>query len=72
MRKRLFAALNCIQMQLIIVPKKSDPMKKHKSLPKQTCLYCQEKFTPVRSWQRHCSVKCRNATYWSTHKIVKI
>lgn len=36
------------------------------------CSYqkCSKKFKQTRSWQKFCSVKCRNDEYWSHHQRV--
>jgi len=43
-----------------------------KELKPIECLHCKKQFTPKRSWQKFCSVTCRNDRYWTTHKIVEV
>ena len=45
---------------------------KHPEVKARECAVCKELFLPKKDWQKYCSPKCRNAQYWSTHKIVKI
>lgn len=35
---------------------------------KRPCGFCQKEFMQQRTWQKFCTVKCRNDAFWSTHK----
>lgn len=35
------------------------------------CSNCKKEFEPTKSWQRHCSAKCRLRTYYKENPRVK-
>ena len=34
------------------------------------CLTCNSQFLQKKSWQKFCSVKCRNMDWWSKREVV--